>query len=84
MFLKLTDNEMGSDVYLNPDHIVRFVANPEGSGTILFMTHDAAVAPPGEPQVLNVHESSEEVFRIISRQEKSPAKAGGGGQRGFV
>lgn len=82
MFLKLTDNEMGSDVYLNPDHIVRFVANPEGTGTLLFMTHDAAVAPPGEPQVLTVHETAEEVFRIISRQEKAPGK--GNMQRGFV
>ncbi|MEO8376473.1 MAG: hypothetical protein ABI579_02290 [Candidatus Sumerlaeota bacterium] len=81
MFLKLTDNELGGDVYLNPDHIVRFVANPEGTGTILFMTVDAAVAPHGEAQVLVVHESAEEVFRIISRQEKAPGK---GGPRGFV
>ncbi|MCC6548085.1 hypothetical protein IT570_13040 [Candidatus Sumerlaeota bacterium] len=81
MFLKLTDNDLGSDVYLNPDHIVRFVANPEGTGTLLFMTQDAAVAPVGEAQVLTVHESAEEVFRIISRQEKTPGKLGG---RGFV
>ncbi|HMX63446.1 MAG TPA: hypothetical protein PKD58_10300 [Candidatus Sumerlaeota bacterium] len=82
MFLKLTDNELGTDVYLNPDHIIRFVANPEGTGTLIFMSHDAAVAPPGEAQVVTVHEPAEEVFRIISRLEKGPGKVGG--PRGFV
>ena len=33
MFLKLTENETSSDVYLNPDFIVRFVPNPAGDGT---------------------------------------------------
>ena len=83
MFLKLTDNDTGMDVYLNPDHLVRFVPNPAGTGTLLYMSSDACIAGPGEAQVIIVHESAEEVFRIISRQEKVPNKPGGGG-RGLI
>lgn len=75
MFLKLTDNETNTDIYLNPEHIIRFVPNPAGIGTFIYMTSDACVAPPGEPQVVVVHEVAEELFRMISRQEK-PTKPG--------
>ena len=82
MFLKLTDNDSTMDVYVNCNHIVRFVANGAGEGTILFLTEDAAVAPKGEPQVISVHENSEEIFRLISKMEK-PAKPGTG-SRGLI
>ncbi len=86
MFLKLTDNDTQMDVYLNPNHIVRFVPNTEGEGTLVFLSGDAALAPKGEPQLLVVHESAEEVFRIICRGEKGPAGSGaaGGGRRGLI
>ena len=80
MFLKLTDNETLQDVYINPDHIVRFVPDPSSEGTILFMTQDAGVAPLGEAQVLTVHEHAEEVYRIISRMEKHSGGGGTGGR----
>jgi hypothetical protein len=82
MFLKLTENDTLTDVYLNPDHIIRFLPNPAGEGTLIFLTGDAGLAPAGEAQVAIVHEHAEEVFRMISRQEK-PTKAGGGG-RGLI
>jgi len=81
MFLKLTDNETQGDLYLNPDHIVRFVPNNAGEGTIIFMATDATVG--GDGQVFSVHENAEEVFRMISRQEK-PQKAGSTGGRGLI
>ncbi|CAN5359580.1 hypothetical protein BH09SUM1_BH09SUM1_31620 [soil metagenome] len=77
MFLKLTENETQTDVYLNPDHIIRFIMNAAGEGTIIFMSRGSGLAPEGEPQVIAVHENAEEVFRMISRQEK-PNKASGG------
>ena len=83
MFLKLTDNETGSDVYLNPAHIVRFISNSAGEGTLIFLTADAGVAPPGEAQLLAVHENTEEVFRLISKYE-NPGKGGGGPGRGLI
>lgn len=73
MFLKLTDNETGADVYLNPMHMVRFIPNSASEGTLIFLAADAGVAPHGEPQMVAVHESAEEVFRMISRGEKSGA-----------
>lgn len=76
MFLKLTENDSGGDVYLNPDHIIRFVANPSGEGTLIYMSADAALAGSGEAQLIVVHEPAEEVFRIITRQEKQPARSG--------
>jgi hypothetical protein len=79
MFLKLTENETQTDVYLNPDHIIRFLPNPAGEGTILFMGADAGLAPRGELQVLIVHENAEELFRMISRQEKPTKSAAGRG-----
>ncbi|MBI1290924.1 hypothetical protein GC173_06725 [bacterium] len=82
MFLKLTENETLTDVYLNPDHIVRFIPNPAAEGTLIFMSADAGLAPRGEMQLLVVHEHAEEVFRMISRQEK-PGKGGVGG-RGLI
>ena len=82
MFLKLTDNETGSDVYLNPDHVIRFVPNSAGEGTLIYMCGDAALAPPGEPQLIAVHEIAEEIFRIISRQEKPTKQATQG--RGLI
>lgn len=81
MFLKLTENETQTDVYLNPRHIIRFVPNLESEGTLIFMVGDAGLAPEGEVQLITVHENAEEVFRMISRQEK-PIKAGGG--RGLI
>jgi len=83
MFLKLTENETGLDVYLHPDHIVRFIPNPAGEGTLVYMTEDAGLAPKTDPQILIVHENAEEVFRMISRHEK-PSKAGGVGGRGLI
>lgn len=83
MFLKLTDNDTESDIYINPDHIVRFIANSAGEGTLIFMTGDAAVAPPGEPQLISVHENAEEVFRLISKMDK-PGKGPGPGNRGLI
>jgi hypothetical protein len=82
MFLKLTENETQADTYLNPDHIVRFIPNPAGEGTLIFMSADAGIAPVGEAQVITVHENAEEVFRMISRQEK-PTKGAVGG-RGLI
>lgn len=81
MFLKLTENETSSDVYLNPDFIVRFVPNPAGDGTFIYMDGAAGLGPEGEPQMLAVHESAEEVFRMITRNNPA-ARAGGG--RGLV
>ncbi len=75
MFLKLTDNDSGADVYLNPAHITRFVANPSGEGTLVYMSSDSALAASGEVQVIVVHEPAEEVFRIINRQEKGPKQS---------
>jgi hypothetical protein len=83
MFLKLTDNETLQDIYINTDHVVRFVPDPSSTGTLLFLRQDAGIAPAGEPQVLIVHEHSEEVYRLISRQERAPSGAGGGG-RGLI
>lgn len=79
MFLKLTENETQADVYLNPGHIVRFVPNPAGEGTLIYMSHDAAVAPPDQAQLIVVHETAEEVFRMISRHEKPASKPSGRG-----
>ncbi len=81
MFLKLTDNQTGMDVYLNPGHIIRFIPNPEDEGTLIFMCEGAGIAPAGEAQLMEVHENSEEVFRMISRHEK-PAKSATG--RGLI
>ncbi len=78
MFLKLTDNETEKDVYLNPEHIVRFIPNPSGEGTLIYLHGDAGLAPHGEPQVMVVHENAEEVFRLISRSEKGGKSAGRG------
>lgn len=83
MFLKLTENESNMDVYVNPDHIIRFVPNAASEGTILYMDSDAGLAPAGEAQILVVHENAEELFRMISRQEK-PAKAGAQQGRGLI
>jgi hypothetical protein len=79
MFLKLTENETQADVYLNPDYIIRFIPNPVGEGTVIYMQSDAGFAPRGETQVVIVHENAEEVFRMISRQEKPSKLAGGRG-----
>jgi len=81
MFLKLTENETMSDVYLNPDYIVRFIPNAENEGTLIFMDGQAGLAPQGELQVVHVHEHAEEVFRMISRIDK-PIKPSGG--RGLI
>lgn len=83
MFLKLTDNDTQTDVYLNPEHIIRFVANSAGEGTLIFMSADACVAPMGEPQLVSVHENPEQVFRLISTMDR-PAKGGATGGRGLI
>lgn len=75
MFLKLTDNDSGADVYLNPAHVTRFLANPSGEGTLIYMSSDSALAAAGEAQMIVVHEPAEEVFRIITRQEKGPSRS---------
>lgn len=84
MFLKLTENETQADVYLNPDHIVRFIPNSAGDGTLIFMTADAGVAPLGEAQLIVVHENSEEVFRMICKNDKPQKGTGGAGGRGLI
>lgn len=85
MFLKLTDNDTQTDIYLNPNHIVRFVANTAGEGTLIFMSADACVAPHGEPQLVSVHENAEQVFRLISTMSGGGAgKPSGGGGRGLI
>ncbi len=80
MFLKLTDNETETDIYLNPVHITRFVPNPAGVGTIVYMANDTS-GSSDEPMIIMVHETAEEVFRMISRSEK-PQKAGA--NRGLI
>ncbi len=81
MFLKLTENETGADVYLNPNYIIRFIPNSAGEGTLLFMQQDAGVADRSEAQIVHVHETAEEVFRIISRHEKP---GGAQSKRGLI
>lgn len=78
MFLKLTDNETGADVYINPRHIIRFVPTPEAEGCILYMAQGAGISDCDENQILAVHENAEEVFRMISRHTKQPSSASGG------
>lgn len=86
MFMKLTDNESQTDVYVNPAHIIRFIPDPSSEGTLIFLAADAGIAPRGEPQILMVHEPAEEVYRIISRNETRTAAAGSkpGGNRGLL
>lgn len=85
MFLKLTDNDTMSDLYVNPTHIVRFVPDPASDGTLLFMSADAGIAEKNEPQIITVHEPAEEVYRIISRNEHRTASAGkAGANRGLL
>jgi len=81
VFLKLTENETMTDVYLNPDHIIRFIPNAGNEGTLIFMDTAAGLAPQNEVQLVHVHEHAEEVFRMISRIEK-PSKATQG--RGLI
>lgn len=83
MFLKLTDNETGADVYLNPLHIIRFIPNSAGEGTLIYLDSDAGLAPAGQPQITHVHESPDLVFQMISRNEKTPGSSGAG-KRGFI
>ncbi len=83
MFLKLTDNDTNTDIYLNPEHIVRFVPDSTDVGTLIYMTSDAGLAEAGQPQIIFVHESAEEIFRMISRSEKGAQKSGGG-SRGLI
>lgn len=86
MFMKLTDNESLTDVYVNPAHIIRFIPDPSNEGTLIYMSADAGLAARGEPQLLMVHEPAEEVYRIISRNESRTATAGakGGANRGLL
>lgn len=85
MFLKLTENETMTDIYVNPTHIVRFLPDPASDGTLLFMSADAGVSEKDEPQIITVHEPAEEVYRIISRNEHRTASAGkSGASRGLI
>ena len=84
VFLKLTDNDSQTDIYLNPNHIIRFVANNAGEGTLIFMSADACVAPVGEPQLVSVHENTEQVFRLISSMGVGGANKPGAGGRGLI
>lgn len=68
MFIKVTELDTSQDVYLNPDHIIKIVANGAGQGALVFLTQ--LVPSSDAPHILAVHESAEEIYRTMGRMTR--------------
>lgn len=68
MFIKLTDADTSVEFYVNENHIIKIVPNAEGPGAFAYLV--PLTPKQEEPHVLFVHESADDIFRMMGRMHR--------------
>ena len=66
-FIKLTESETSQETYFNEDHIIKIVPNSGGPGAFLYLTQLSSQS--AEAHIVLVHESADEIFRMMGRMQ---------------